>query len=375
MSRSPAKTVLVCAGLLVALLAPTAAAEGEPGVEYIFIIDESNSSLGLEMANYWQGSALSGWFSLYLEDPVPGNPTNYDGKCVLGDCEFSNVDDYNFIFLPTIFEVRIFADNFHVHDFDIWYQDPNEWNLDISMWPDPNHATDANDAPDPNDVVRGDPNDPNYNDPNDPNVLRWANLTGGPGTSSGELNSEFLFYTQLELTFPNDVVSGAAMLWSTPFDPWSVEVSDTGNPDAPTQATLNWTFHIEPDPNYGALDGTLQLEGIGGVARQLTLEVSHPENGTVQIDPEMPRDRYPHGLPITLTAVPDPNGKGFNKWEVVDPADSNNNYSDTNLVLTLTMDRDWEVKAKFACGSAALMPMIGLTLLGLAGIVAYRRRT
>ncbi len=67
------------------------------------------------------------------------------------------------------------------------------------------------------------------------------------------------------------------------------------------------------------------------------------------------------------------NGKGFNKWEVTDPIDANNNFTDTNLVLYLTMDRDWEVAAKFKCGSAALMPIIGLTFLILGvGVLARR---
>ncbi len=125
--------------------------------------------------------------------------------------------------------------------------------------------------------------------------------------------------------------------------------------------------------------------------RTLTLTVKNPENGTVTIDPDLlvdpnnlstdpnvPTDPnepriYTDGTEIALVANPDPNGKGFNKWEVTDPLDANNNFSDTNLVLTLTMDRDWEVTAKFKCGSAALMPMIGLTLVAL-GVAALVRR-
>ncbi len=134
-------------------------------------------------------------------------------------------------------------------------------------------------------------------------------------------------------------------------------------------------------------------------AKQLQLTVSHPENGYVTVEPEteMMRDpndpfdpntfdpndpntypeertwRYTPGTEVMLMANAWPGGKGFNKWEVTDPADANNSFSDTNTVMYLTMDREWEVKAKFACGSAALMPMIGLTLLALGVGVVLRR--
>ncbi len=128
----------------------------------------------------------------------------------------------------------------------------------------------------------------------------------------------------------------------------------------------------------------------------LDMTIVHPENGTVTVDPENPHPddpfdpntydpndpntnpdarllRYGEGQEVMLVANPEPTGKGFNKWEVTDPGDANNNFTDTNTVLYLTMDRDWEVAAKFKCGSAALMPMIGLTLLGLGIGVLVRR--
>ncbi len=119
-------------------------------------------------------------------------------------------------------------------------------------------------------------------------------------------------------------------------------------------------------------------------AKTLTLHVGHPENGDVEINPDLPdpndpateEDRllqYTDGTEVVLIAHPDPNGKGFNKWEVTDPVDANNNFTDTNMVLYLTMDRDWEVAAKFKCGSAGLMPLVAaFGILSLAVVVRRR---
>ncbi len=132
---------------------------------------------------------------------------------------------------------------------------------------------------------------------------------------------------------------------------------------------------------------------------RLDLTIAHPENGFVTIDPDgaMLRDpndpfdpngfdeddpntypeerawRFTTGTEVVLVANPWPAGKGFNKWEVTDPLDANNNFSDTNTVLYLTMDRDWEVAAKFKCGSAGMMPLL-MTAALLPGLAVLRRR-
>ncbi len=169
-------------------------------------------------------------------------------------------------------------------------------------------------------------------------------------------------------------------------------------------------WHPDGYPSDIGFDG---IEGRTGEfdpdPKGLDLTVSHPENGYVTVDPDGqymrdandpfdpnpfdpntfdpntfdPNDpntypearqwRYTTGTEVVMVAHPWPGGKGFNKWEVTDPVDANNSFADTNAVLYLTMDRDWEVKAKFACGSAALMPMIGLSLAFLGAVALVRR--
>ncbi len=175
----------------------------------------------------------------------------------------------------------------------------------------------------------------------------------------------------------------------TVFDPNEIPYLDVGSSAVATLAGPENGGGLDCDAKFDQIE--CRWGTFGNIGRSLTLEVSHPENGTVTIDPDLlldpnnkspdpnlPTDPnepriYTDGTEIMLVANPDPNGKGFNKWEVIDPADANNNYSDTNTVLYLTMDRDWEVKAKFACGSAALMPILALTLACLGTAALLRR--
>jgi len=164
---------------------------------------------------------------------------------------------------------------------------------------------------------------------------------------------------------------GADIAWSGPFGPWTVTMADSpGGSDSPVQCVLDWNAWVVSDdfPVYI----TMHIEGIGGIPRNLQLVITNPENGTVDIAPEQPK--YADGQTVTLTAIPDPNGKGFNKWAVKDLLDANNKWSDSNAVLNLAMDSDYEVKAKFKCGSA-LPPFVGMVLLALGLAVVIRRMT
>ncbi len=276
--------------------------------------------------------------------------------------------------------------------------------------------------------VNGENHDPNHpDDPNDPNC-HWIRGTAWIG---GKYDWDGQWVCQ------SNVIGG--MLGNEIWD----DVNGNEDPFDPNDPN-HWIYHqtdgyvsvaaysggnaIQPnEPDYVVDTSYDEMEGrwgeFTGDSQTLTLEVSHPENGMVELHPDnyddpnnqpyflhwakygtssdpnfdwkdastwsdandpnswvgtWPPDpnelrRYTPGTEVMLVATPDPNGKGFNKWEVTDPADSNNNYSDTNLVLYLTMDRDWEVKAKFACGSAALMPILGLTLVALFVGVIVRR--
>jgi len=137
------------------------------------------------------------------------------------------------------------------------------------------------------------------------------------------------------------------------------------------------------------------------VSHTLTLSVVKPQFGVVAIDPDIlddPNDagwfdpnffpgydpnfpldpdylrRYTNGTAIVLTAQPI-SGKSLKQWTIFDPnhpGDANYAVTDTNTVLYLTMDADWEVEAKFKCG-ASVPPFVAMTLLALGLAVVVRR--
>ncbi len=233
--------------------------------------------------------------------------------------------------------------------------------------------------------------------------IDWDGASGGFDQDVDEINGYWLALQLEGDGDPNNSILRGAIWDGEKFD-WDGTWGNSAN------ILQEWNDHpylpsgvcgiacLAAPENGGALQTDCKFDQVearwgifSNVGRSLTLTVSNPENGTVMIDPDLlvdpnnlttdpnvPTDPnepriYTDGTEVVLVANPDPNGKGFNKWEVTDPLDANNNFTDTNLVLTLTMDRDWEVAAKFKCGSAALMPMIGLTLLAL-GIGAVIRR-
>jgi len=137
------------------------------------------------------------------------------------------------------------------------------------------------------------------------------------------------------------------------------------------------------------------------VSHTLTLSIVKPQFGVVHIDPDIlddPNDagwhdpsgpsgydpnypldpaylrRYTNGTAIVLTAQPI-TGKSLKQWTIYDPnypGDANYAVTDTNTVLYLTMDADWEVEAKFKCG-ASVPPFVAMTLLALGLAVVIRR--
>ena len=80
------------------------------------------------------------------------------------------------------------------------------------------------------------------------------------------------------------------------------------------------------------------------------------------------------GTALTLTAVPYPD-RGFQSWRIFDPnypGDANYAAVDTNMVLHLTMDIDWEVKAVFQCSSGTEMLLPILMISGIAMLLRRR---
>jgi len=108
---------------------------------------------------------------------------------------------------------------------------------------------------------------------------------------------------------------------------------------------------------------------------ELTVTINNEGRGSVLVDPNDPNHPpyiFVVGTAVTLTGEPN-EGASFNKWKMHDPLDANNDYTDTNNPTTLVMDRDWEVKAAFKCGSE-LGPMLPMILVGLGLFVVARRR-
>jgi len=179
-------------------------------------------------------------------------------------------------------------------------------------------------------------------------------------------------------------------------DPLFVD-PDGADDDANTFADND--YHLSPnspcinagDPN-GDYTGQTDLDGedrvlIGRVDMgadeatttdlfyELTVTINNEGRGSVVIDPNDPNHPpyiFVVGTVVTLTGEPNEDAS-FNKWKMHDPLDANNDYTDANNPTTLVMDRDWEVKAAFKCGSE-LGPMLPMILVGLGLFVVVRRR-
>jgi len=149
-----------------------------------------------------------------------------------------------------------------------------------------------------------------------------------------------------------------------------------------------------PNVADGRFDNIEQRWGIfTNVSHTLDLTVVKPQFGSVAIDPDLlddcnnidpnvwdPTDwtalrRYTNGTAVVLTAEP-LSGKMLKKWVIYDPnhpGDANYTSEDTNTVLYLTLDADWEIEATFKCGSSSALPPIAMVLLGLTLTLVIRR--
>jgi hypothetical protein len=222
-----------------------------------------------------------------------------------------------------------------------------------------------------------DPNDPNgTGDPNDPNNhwLRGAIWEGGKFDWNGQ---------------------------------WTIQARLCNNPTWPAGTYPYWT---EGQCGFGpyvsewtgpTLTGDMKYDNIEcrwgaftNVSHTLSLLVKTIDKGTVTIDPDLlddsnnidPNDytspmdpnllrRYTSGTEVVLVAEP-VEGKAFRAWKIYDPnypGDANHAVEDSNSVLYLTMDADYEVEAIFKCGSAGMMPVAGVVLAALGLAVMVRR--
>ena len=122
--------------------------------------------------------------------------------------------------------------------------------------------------------------------------------------------------------------------------------------------------------------------------RLLDLAITNGHMGRINLNPDVPDPndpntaaarlcRYTNGTEVVLIAEP-LSGKMLKQWTIYDPnhpGDANYTVTDTNSVLYLTMDADWEIEAKFKCGSSSDLVMpLGMVLLALFAGVVIRRK-
>ncbi len=122
--------------------------------------------------------------------------------------------------------------------------------------------------------------------------------------------------------------------------------------------------------------------------RRLTLTIRNSHMGSVNIDPDVPDPndpntadarlcRYTNGTKVVLIAEP-LSGKSLKEWIIFDPnhpGDANYTRTDTNSVLYLTLDADWQIEAAFKCGGGSELVMpLGMVLLAMFAGVVIRRK-
>ncbi len=193
-----------------------------------------------------------------------------------------------------------------------------------------------------------DPNDPNWSmfDPN--------NYICAVDASYDDVESRWGYFTNVSHALQLNVKN--SNMGTITIDP---DLLDDPN-DAP------WFIHGDPnDPSFDRGDPSTWNDP----------NDPNSWSGDYPLDPETLR-RYTNGTEVVLVAEP-LEGKSFKSWTVFDPnypGDRGHAVEDTNSVLYLTMDADWEVEASFSCGSSEFLPPMGMVLLALVAGVIVRRR-
>ncbi len=141
-------------------------------------------------------------------------------------------------------------------------------------------------------------------------------------------------------------------------------------------------------PSQAAFDNVEARTGIFDPgAKTLDLSVVNGHYGRIVVDPVWPDPndpntpdnrlvRYTPGTDVVLVAEVTADGKSFKEWRIWDPnypGDHNYAVIDTNAVLSLVMDTDYQIEAAFQCGSGVPpFLMMGLAAMGVLALLRLR---
>ena len=133
-------------------------------------------------------------------------------------------------------------------------------------------------------------------------------------------------------------------------------------------------------PILGYREHPLYYEWNGTPMAYLTLDVINPAHGSVTISPDSTHPDAPYQYPrddtVVLTAVPK-SGSHFTHWQIYDPNDPNDVAIVTENPLTIAMDANRRVAAKFDCGPGIgqALPLLLVTMLACVSVSRRSRRS
>ncbi len=120
--------------------------------------------------------------------------------------------------------------------------------------------------------------------------------------------------------------------------------------------------------------GELSIVLAPPVRYSLSLTLVNGACGTVDISPNQPD--YASGAVVSLTATSNPD-RYFDGWEILDPNapdDANLARIEPNAVLTLVMDANYQVTARFRCSNSMMLPIPAMMMVLAAARWGSQRR-
>ena len=335
-----------------------------------------------------------------------GHPSGQQGFCF-------EIDRHNCAYRKMDQSYHWAGHQFHTFHSNLQSGIGTNWRNLTRIWVDPNGIKAVND-PDPNNC---DPNDTTWLEPPESNNrITSLDNTKWLGTDIDQWERDgFWLLMQFEIDpnyAPGDpngkFIKGA--IWNGDKYAWDGEWLLTGEMSGPywsggtdplqfyfsegrtavaswSSDYVNWGNGFPVDVVYDDFEARKGMFDPNN-PRQLDLTITNGHMGTINLNLDVPDPtdpntaaarlcRYTNGTEIVLIAEP-LSGKSLKHWIIWDPnhpGDANYTSTDTNTVLYLTMDADWEVEAAFKCGGGSDLVMpLGMVLLALFAGVVIRRK-